>query len=144
MAIPVQVTFDCADVDTQARFWAAALDYQLQPPPEGFDSWDSFLDSIGVPADQRDTMSAVVDPEGNGPRLLFQKVPEAKSAKNRVHLDVNVGGGREVPDAERRQRAEAKAAELVDLGGRQVGPVEQHGEFWIVMADPEGNEFCLQ
>ena len=97
MAIPIQVTFDCADPDKLARFWAEALDYILQPPPDGFDSWDAFLESIGVPEDERDTASAVVDPDGQGPRLLFQVVPEGKSAKNRVHLDVNVGGGRRGP-----------------------------------------------
>ncbi len=144
MGIGVQITFDSADVDAQARFWAAALDYVLQPPPDGFESWDAFLDSIDVPADQRDIMNAVVDPEGRGPRLLFQKVPEAKAAKNRVHLDVNVGGGREVPDAERRSRVEAKVDELTGLGAVEVRRAEERGEFWIVMADPEGNEFCLQ
>ncbi len=144
MAIGVQVVFDCADVDTQTRFWAAALGYVLQPPPEGFESWDAFLDSIGVPADQRDTKGALIDPDGLGPRLFFQKVPEAKAAKNRVHLDVNAGGGREVPDDERRSRVEAKVRELVDLGAIEVRRAEEHGESWMVMADPEGNEFCLQ
>jgi len=144
MAIPIQVTFDCADPDRLARFWAEALDYVMQPPPEGFDSWDAFLESIGVPPDQRDTASAVVDPDGAGPRLFFHKVPEGKTAKNRVHLDVNVGGGRAVPDAERRPRVDAKAGALVEAGATEVRRLEENGEYFITMQDPEGNEFDLQ
>ncbi len=144
MSIPVQVVIDCADPDRVARFWAEALDYVLQPPPDGFDTWDAFLESIGVPPDKRDTASAVVDPEGVGPRLFFQKVPEGKSVKNRVHLDVNVGGGRAVPAEERRPRVDAKAAALVRAGARELRRVEEHGEYFIGMQDPEGNEFDLQ
>jgi hypothetical protein len=72
MAAPVQVTFDAHDPLTLARFWAAVLGYVDQPPPDGFDSWDAFLDSVGVPADQRDTRWAIVDPDGAGPRFFFQ------------------------------------------------------------------------
>lgn len=143
MAIEIQVTFDASDVAAQSAFWAAALDYVVQPPPEGFDTWDAFLDSINVPADKRDTMSAVVDPDGAGPRILFQKVPEAKAGKNRVHLDVNVGAGAPSPEVGQ-SRIDAKVADLVGRGATEKGRVEQMGESWIVMADPEGNEFCIQ
>ena len=142
MGIAFQVTFDCADPDKLARFWAEALEYVVQPPPEGFDSWDAFLDSIGVPQDERDTASALVDPAGIGPRLFFQVVPEDKSAKNRVHLDVNVGGGRAVgrrAASGRRQGGRARHG-----GATEVRRTEEHGEYWITMQDPEGNEFCLQ
>jgi len=88
----------------------------------------------------------VIDPDGVGPRLLFQKVPEGKTAKNRVHLDVNVGAGLE--RADRPERCRARAAELVELGATELRVFEgEEGPgpgFWIVMADPEGNEFCLQ
>ncbi len=144
MAVPIQVTFDCADPEALAKFWADVLDYILQPPPPGFASWDGFLDSIGVPDDQRDTMSAVVDPAGSGPRLLFQKVPEGKTAKNRVHLDVNVGGGRDAAVHERRARVDAKADALGARGATELRRADLNGEYWIVMQDPEGNEFCLQ
>lgn len=144
MVIPVQVTFDCADPDRIAHFWAEALDYVMQPPPDGFDTWDAFLESIGVPPDERDTASAVVDPEGFGPRLFFQKVPEGKAVKNRVHLDVNVGGGRTVPAAERRPRVDAKAIALVAAGATELRRLDEHGEYFIAMQDPEGNEFDLQ
>jgi hypothetical protein len=134
MAAPVQVTFDAHDPLTLARFWAAVLGYVDQPPPDGFDSWDAFLDSVGVPADQRDTRWAIVDPDGAGPRFFFQKVPEGKTAKNRVHLDVNLG----------KDRLDAKDAELVALGATEHGRREELGSSWVVMRDPEGNEFCLQ
>jgi hypothetical protein len=144
MGIAFQVTFDCADPDKLAGFWAEALDYVLEPPPDGFDSWDAFLDSIGVPESERDNANAVVDPDGAGPRLLFQAVPEGKTAKNRVHLDVNVGGGSQVPEAQRRPRVDAKAAALVAAGASELRRVEERGEYYVVMQDPEGNEFCLQ
>src|SRR5688572_16258780 len=103
MAVAIQVTFDCVDADRMAEFWAIALDYQLQPPPPGFDSWDAWLEEMNIPNDPG-AVSAVVDPDGKGPRLLFQRVPEPKQTKNRVHLDVNAGGGREVAEDERRGR----------------------------------------
>jgi hypothetical protein len=88
--------------------------------------------------------SAIVDPEGRGPRLYFQRVPEPKVVKNRVHLDLNVGGGRQVPLEERRVRIDAAVDRLRALGAAPLRPVEERGEYWVVMTDPEGNEFCLQ
>ena len=90
--IAVQVTFDCANPSWLAEFWATALGYVIQPPPTGFDSWEAWLEAQHIPRELWDSMSAAIDPDGRGPRLLFQKVPEGKTAKNRVHLDVNVGG----------------------------------------------------
>ena len=134
MAYGVQVTFDCSDPGRLAEFWASALGYVLQPPPPGFASWPEFLTSIGVPESDFNTRSAVVDPDGKGPRLFFQQVPEPKAAKNRVHLDVNVG----------RDNVDAEVARLVGEGATVVREHEGAGERWVVMADPEGNELCLQ
>ena len=144
MATSVQVTFDCADPDRLATFWAEALGYRKQDPPPGFATWPEFPAANGVPEDQWDSASAVIDPDGVGPRLFFQKVPEPKTAKNRMHLDVNVGGDHATPVAERKARVAATAERLVALGATRLGEHEQLGEHWIVMADPEGNEFCLQ
>ena len=141
MATPVQVTFDAADPAALGRFWAAVLGYVEQPPPPGFDSWDAFLDSVGVPPDQRDTRYAIVDPDGAGPRFFFQKVPEGKTAKNRVHLDVNVGAGYE--GEARTQRVKEEADRIEALGASRQREAVERGEFWIVMQDPEGNEFCV-
>ena len=144
MATRVQVVFDCADPDRVARFWATALGYVLQDPPVGFDTWDAFLASIGVPEDRRNDASAIVDRDGTGPRVYFQRVPEAKTLKNRVHLDLNVGGPRDAPHDERRRRIEAEVHRLVQLGARQSRVVEERGEYFVNMFDPEGNEFDLQ
>ncbi|WP_129336524.1 VOC family protein [Cellulomonas endophytica] len=144
MATGFQVTFDAADPLALGRFWGELLGYVDQPPPDGFDSWDAFLDAQGVPSDQRDSAWSVVDPEGVGPRLLFQRVPEGKTAKNRVHLDVAVGGGRGVPLDERRARVDARVGEVLALGATRIGQGEEMGSYWVVMQDPEGNEFCLQ
>ena len=142
-ASTVQVTFDCADPAAQAAFWADALGYVVQPPPEGFDSWDAFLDQHGVPPEHRNDRSAAVDPEGRGPRLFFQKVPEGKVAKNRVHLDVRAAPG--LHGQERMAALDAVADRLEARGGRRLQRLEPNGidEGVIVMADPEGNEFCL-
>ena len=144
MATSVQVTFDCADPDRLATFWAAALGYQKQDPPAGYATWQEFLAAQGIPEDQWNAASAVVDPEGVGPRLFFQRVSEPKASKNRVHLDVNVGGGPTTPAAERRRRVDDSVERLIRIGATKLRPFEQHGEYWVVMQDPEGNEFCLQ
>lgn len=119
----VQVTFDCADTDRVARFWCAVLGY-TPVPAEG-------------PA------YAAVDPEGRGPRLYFQQVPEGKVAKNRVHLDVRAGTG--LVGAERQAVLEAEGERLVALGATRVELLvaDEENESCLVMQDVEGNEFCL-
>ena len=144
MATPIQVVIDCADPSGLSEFWSTALHYQLQPPPEGFDSWEAFLTSIGVPESEWNSASAVVDPDGAGPRLYFQRVPEPKTVKNRVHLDVNAGGGRDTPQDERRRRVGAEVERLVAAGASIVREMNERGEHWVVMQDPESNEFCVQ
>lgn len=144
MAHSVQVVIDCADPARLAEFWAQVLGYTIQDPPPGFASWPAFLTSIGVPEDQWNSANAVVDPAGQGPRIYFQRVPEPKVVKNRVHLDVNVGGGHGLPLDERRARVDEAVERVVALGASKLRPYEQRGEYWVVMQDPEGNEFCLQ
>jgi hypothetical protein len=144
MARDVQVTFDCADPAGLAAFWAEALGYRLQDPPEGFASWEQALETMGVPPERRNDASAVVDPGGRGPRLFFQRVPERKQAKNRVHLDVRAAPGLQ-GDA-RMTALEAEAERLLAHGAtrlRRYEPALPLGAGHIVMADPEGNEFCL-
>jgi hypothetical protein len=135
---------DCSDPDSLAGFWATALHYVEQPPPDGFDSWEGFLTSIGVPQSEWNSASAVVDPDGIGPRIYFQRVPEPKTVKNRVHLDINAGGGHGTPDDDRRARVDAEIERLRDAGATVVGEKDERGEHWVVMQDPEGNEFCVQ
>ena len=140
----IQITFDAHDPPALAAFWAEALGYRLQPPPEGFDSWEAWAEAQGIPEEQRSNRSAIVDPDEGRPRFYFQHVPEGKIAKNRIHLDLNVSGPSGTPLEERRKPVEAEARRLVSLGAVEVRTVEENGEYWTVMTDPEGNEFCLQ
>jgi predicted enzyme related to lactoylglutathione lyase len=144
VATQFQVVFDCADPDRLATFWATVLGYKKQDPPEGFASWQAFLEAQGVPKEQWNSASAIVDPAGPGPRIYFQRVPEGKVVKNRVHLDLNVGGGRKTPLEERRKRIDAEAERIVAAGAQRGRAIEQRGEFWVQMHDPEDNEFDLQ
>lgn len=144
MARDVQFTFDCADPAGLGAFWAEALGYRLQDPPEGFASWEQALEAFGVPPERRNDASAVIDPEGSGSRLFFQRVPERKQAKNRVHLDVRAAPG--LNGDARMAALEAEAARLVSHGAtrlKRYEPAPPLGAGHIVMADPEGNEFCL-
>lgn len=144
MTTTIQLVFDCADPDRMATFWAAALGYRLQPPPGDFDTWDAFLDSIGVPEEQRHDASAIIDPDGGRPRIFFQRVPEPKAAKNRMHLDISASGGTHDIDA-RKRAVDAEVERLKALGATNArGSIEKLGEYWVRMNDPEGNEFCIQ
>jgi hypothetical protein len=144
MATTFQVVFDTHDPDRQAGFWAAVLGYKLQAPPEGFASWDEALRAWGIPEERWNDATAIVDPEGVRPRLYFQRVPERKVAKNRLHLDVNVGGGT-ASFAERKARVDAEVTRLIALGAtNERGAMERDDEYWVRMNDPEGNEFCVQ
>ena len=143
MATTVQVVIDCADPARLARFWATALDYIVQPPPDGFGSWEDALRAWGVPESEFNSASAVIDPDGVGPRVYFQRVPETKVVKNRVHLDVRVGGERGSPVEERKAAISAAVSRLEGEGASRVRAVDERDEYWMVMADPEGNEFCL-
>jgi catechol 2,3-dioxygenase-like lactoylglutathione lyase family enzyme len=119
----VQVTFDCAEPERVARFWCDVLGYVV-PEPSDDGSW-----------------SACVDPSGVGPRLYFQRVPEGKVVKNRVHLDVRVGTGLE--GEERLAALEAECARLLPLGATRLQLLYDGVDSCIVMQDVEGNEFCL-
>ena len=113
-----QVTFDCADPERVARFWSEVLGYEHQG-------------------------TACVDPSGVGPRLYFQRVPEGKVVKNRVHLDVRVGTG--LAGEQRLAALEAECARLLPLGASRVRllTADDENESCLVMQDVEGNEFCL-
>jgi hypothetical protein len=119
----VQVTFDCAEPSRVAAFWADMLGY----------------DVVGTD----DAWAAAADPAGAGPRLYFQRVPEGKVVKNRVHLDVRTATG--LIGAERLDALEAECARLVAAGATRVRllPADGEDESCIVMQDVEGNEFCL-
>ena len=152
MSRHIQITFDARDPSALSSFWRDALGYVHPAPPgvelpEGADplaAWDEFLARAGVPEEQRNSRSAVEDPDGHGPRLFFQQVPEGKVAKNRVHLDVRAAPG--LHGEERMAALEAECDRLVALGAKRVQRFEPEPPLsagFIVMTDPEGNEFCL-
>ncbi|MFG2449236.1 VOC family protein [Streptomyces sp. NPDC048512] len=136
-----QVTFDCAAPERVARFWCEVLGYVVPPPPDGFATWDDF--KLAQPPEQRDSWFACTDPSGVGPRLYFQRVPEGKAVKNRLHLDVRVGTG--LVGEERLAVLQAECARLVALGAVHVQTLFADGvnESCIPMQDIEGNEFCI-
>ena len=136
----LQIAIDCADPHALARFWAAAIEYELE------DHHDQIVEIIGagwatdddtVEIDGRKawrTAAACRDPQGSGPRLLFQAVPEPKTIKDRIHLDLHFAPGTD---------RDAIVARLVELGATKLWDGQQGPEQWVTMADPEGNEFCV-
>ncbi|MEV0718331.1 VOC family protein [Asanoa sp. NPDC050611] len=143
------ITVDCASPTELAAFWAEALHYDLAPPPAGFASWHAWYRSVGVPEEELaglpDAPDRLVDAAGVGPKFWFQQVPEPKTVKNRLHLDLYVSGGRSQPLAERRATVEAEVARLCAAGATvfRVMDDPDNNYFAVVMQDPEGNEFCV-
>jgi hypothetical protein len=144
MSHTFQVTFDANDPQLLAEFWCRALGYMIQPPPPGFDSWDEWARVEGIPEENWNDARAIVDPGDDGPRIFFQKVPERKTAKNRVHLDVDAGGGSGGDREDRIRAVETHAEQLIAAGASFYKRFDQPNEYWIVLKDPEGNEFCVQ
>ena len=152
MSRHVQVTFDAHDPRALSTFWRDVLGY-VHPAPPGVElpagadplaAWDEFLSRIGVPAEQHNAQSAIEDPDGTGPRLFFQRVPEDKVAKNRLHLDVRAAPG--LSGESRMAALEGECDRLVALGATRVRrsePAPPMSAGFIVLTDPEGNEFCL-
>jgi len=125
----VQVTFDCADPAALARFWAGVLGY---PAPD-IEGTHAVLREVGVPQEQLGNWYRIEDPSGAGPRLAFQRVPEPKASKNRVHLDVWALDG----------DLGIEVTRLLELGATHVECVTDESGTFVVMRDPEGNEFCV-
>ncbi|MGW0548573.1 VOC family protein [Streptomyces altiplanensis] len=150
METTLQVTVDCADPRRLVAFWCDALGYVPEPPPGGYSTWRAYWAGTGVteeelPAGAGESPESIVDPAGRGPRVWFQQVPEAKSVKNRVHLDVKVSGGRGVPLDVRTRRVTDTVRRLTGAGATVFRVLDRPDmEFYaVVLQDPEGNEFCV-
>ena len=144
MSVRFQIVVDGKDVEGLARFWAAALKYVPEPPPQGFASWREFYVSLGVTGDDLDIgTDSIVDPNGVGPRIWFHRVPEDKVVKNRLHFDLKASGERSLPFATRRAQVEAEVSWLEQIGARRLETDndESHNRYAVAMADSEGNEF---
>jgi hypothetical protein len=145
-----QLTIDANDPEKLARFWQQALNWiPAPPPPTGTEGEATWWAHYRGRLDGRTAFSdRLFDPAGVGPALWFQKVPEAKAGKNRLHLDLYPTGRDNSLTQERRiQVVDTKAAELVALGAairhqiRDDNPADP--EYYLVLQDPEGNEFCI-
>ena len=146
MTAKFQLVIDCTDPEPLARFWIAALGYEFEPPPDGYGNWDDYWRAVGVPEDELGLgQDCIIDPAGKGPRIWFQIVPEKKTLKNRLHLDITVSGGRANPIEVRRERVDAEAARLSALGATLVRVLQTEGlnHYGAAMRDPEGNEFDI-
>ncbi|WP_328419627.1 VOC family protein [Micromonospora sp. NBC_00389] len=139
MAASIDLTLDSTDAQVLAAFWKTALGYVDEPPPAPFATREEWLAQFDLPEDDLPEHAAwLCDPDGVGPRLSILNVPEPKTAKNRLHIDIRVPGhGNPV---ERWARITAESERLVKAGGRVLEEVDEHH---VVMADPEGNEFCV-
>src|ERR1039458_467469 len=148
-----QLVVDCQDPGLLARFWAAALGYVLEPPPEGFATWDDWRRDIGLPDSELGIgTDSIIDPRGDGPRIWFHVMPDAKGGKNRLPLAIEsstdrpyASSIRHIPLEARKQRVDAEAKRLTDLGATLTGPLNADGldHYAVGMKDPEGNEFDI-
>lgn len=133
-----QIAIDCADPHSLVKFWAAVTGYEVedhsagvaQMIEAGYASRDDAVEIDGKL--QWATAAACRDPDGVGPRLLFQVVPEAKTVKDRIHLDLQFG-----------EHRDAEVERIVALGATKLWEGQQGPHTWITLADPEGNEFCV-
>jgi len=140
----VQIVFDCKDPAGLSRFYASALNYKLQDPPEGFATWEDALRAWNVPGEDWNSKSVIVDPDQAGPRIFFQQMDTPKPAKNRLHIDINASTSSNVSLEERKEQVRKAVERITKLGAREPQEWEEDGEYWVVMLDPEGNEFCVQ
>jgi catechol 2,3-dioxygenase-like lactoylglutathione lyase family enzyme len=139
MGRPAQIQMDCADPEALAAFWAEVLEYRVATPGMGHATWGDWSEAEAREPGER--WCRVVDPDGQGISILFHRVPEPKTVKNRLHLDVWVaprGGDRET----NWPTVDAEVKRLVALGATEIRRVSEDDQCFVVMSDPEGNEFC--
>jgi Glyoxalase-like domain len=146
-ALSLQITFDCAEPHALARFWAAVLGTEVE---DHHDFIGTMLDAGH--ADPADVVvvdgrrawaeaASCADPQGRYPRMLFMVVPEGKTAKNRMHLDLHLALHLTAGHAD--DAREAEVERVVGLGATRLYDGQLGPQHWVTMADPEGNEFCV-
>jgi hypothetical protein len=140
MAFDFQVAIDCSSAHELADWWAEALGWEVEAQDEAF---IRRMVAEGHATEEQTAVhrgalvwregAAITSPEPGRPRVLFQQVPEPKTGKNRLHLDVRFGP----------ERQEAEVSRLLALGATELWRGSQGPHSWVTMADPEGNEFCV-
>jgi hypothetical protein len=138
MAVRVDLTMDCANPTRLVEFWKLALGYEDEPPPAPFATRQEWLEQFDLSEDDTDDAAWLHDPAGIGPRLSLLQVPEPKVAKNRLHMDVRVAG---TGSADRRWARISEAVDRLTAAGATT--LREDPGHHVVMADPEGNEFCV-
>jgi hypothetical protein len=140
MATELQVTIDATEPHVLADWWAEALGWEVEPQDADFIR--RLVDEGHASEDDTTTHrgalvwrvgAALRSPDPGRPRVLFQRSTEAKTGKNRVHLDLHVGA----------DRRESEVARLLGVGARELWRAGQGPLEWVTLADPEGNEFCV-
>ena len=150
MAVRFQLVINCVgEPEPLARFWAEALGYVLEPPPPGFATWDDWRRDVGLPESWlgRGT-DCIIDPDGAGPRIWIQVVPDPKTTSNRLHIDIRASGDRDLPIADRKSRVDAEAVRLRALGATLLSDLDEPladgvDHYAVALRDPEGNEFDI-
>ena len=140
MGRPTQIQMDCADPEALAAFWAEVLDYEVAAPAMGHATWREWSEAEA--REPGEAWCRVIDPDGRGISILFHRVPEPKTVKNPLHLDVWVaprGGSGE----DNWPLVDGEVERLVGLGASVTRRVSEDDQCFVVMSDPEGNEFCV-
>jgi hypothetical protein len=140
MATGIQVVFAAKDPARLAAFWQRALRYAPEQPPDGFSSWEEFAREKGISLKAGTDIDSAVDPDGRGPRFLFER--DEPRPRGAVHIDINPGTGK--PLGERRVLVDQEVERLIEAGATKTRVVEQPDHYWVEMTDPEGNWFCVQ
>ena len=142
-----QLTIDCRRPARLVAFWQPLLGYKVPAPPERHQSWRAWYLTVGVSPEEieGDGSDRLQPVEGHGVAIWFQPVPEPKTIKNRLHLDLRVSTGRAVDRQQRRAEIQIAADDVVARGGALLRMIEDStaDHVYAVMADPEGNEFCF-
>ena len=148
MAVNYQLVINCfGHPEVLARFWAEALGYVLEAPPAGFATWDDWRRDVGLPESwQGRGTDCIIDPDGAGPRIWIQVVPDRKTTSNRLHIDIHASGSRNEPIESRKARVDAEARRLRDLGATLLSDLDEEltegaDHYAVALTDPEGNEF---
>ena len=137
----IQIVFAAKDPHRVAEFWRAALGYETEPPPAGFESWEEFLRENNLPASTGDDVDSGIDPAGVGPRIFVERDESPRLGS--VHLDVTMTTG-DMSMADKKSRVNESVDRLEAIGATRGRVVDRDQQYWVEMTDPEGNWFCVQ
>jgi hypothetical protein len=138
-----EVTFDAKNSKALAAFWMEALGYEPMGPPKGYETWEAWRIAMEISEEEMDEGASIAAPDGTR-YITFLNVPEPKTAKNRLHMDLDVLPDRKASVLEQKTIMDAEVERLVKLGATKLYDALVGEHYRVTMADPEGNEFCLR